>query len=208
VTERADVVLPVAPAVEKSGTFLDWEGRPRTFREALRGTPSMPDVRVLHALATAMGVDLGLNDVDAAHGELQEVGLWDGDRPAFEPVSVGQPTRLADGEVVLATWPQLLDAGRLQDDEPFLAGTARTAVARVSAATAAGIGVADGDAVTVSTDRGAVTVPVLVSDIPDAVVWLPTNAPGAPVRAELAAVPGSVVRLAAASTAVDPEVTG
>jgi NADH-quinone oxidoreductase subunit G len=29
VTERADVVLPVAPAVEKSGTFVDWEGRPR-----------------------------------------------------------------------------------------------------------------------------------------------------------------------------------
>src|SRR5690606_36732690 len=27
VTERADVVLPIAPAVEKSGTFLNWEGR-------------------------------------------------------------------------------------------------------------------------------------------------------------------------------------
>ena len=31
VTERADVVFPVAPVVEKAGTFLDWEGRLRPF---------------------------------------------------------------------------------------------------------------------------------------------------------------------------------
>ena len=34
----------------------------------------------------------------------------------------------------------LLDAGRLQDGEPHLAGTARPPVARLSAATAAEIG--------------------------------------------------------------------
>jgi NADH-quinone oxidoreductase subunit G len=36
-----------------------------------------------------------------------------------------------DGDVVLATWPLLLDRGRMQDGEPFLAGTARASVARV-----------------------------------------------------------------------------
>ena len=35
VTERADVVLPIAAVAEKSGSFLDWEGRPRTFETAL-----------------------------------------------------------------------------------------------------------------------------------------------------------------------------
>src|SRR5258708_25623678 len=39
-------------------------------------------------------------------------------------------------EALLATWHNLLDAGRMQDGEPFLAGTARSAVAKVSAATA------------------------------------------------------------------------
>jgi NADH-quinone oxidoreductase subunit G len=108
---------------------------------------------------------------------------------------------------VLATWSQLLDAGRLQDGEPFLAGTARTAVARVSAATAEALGVTDGVAMTVSTDRGAVTAPVLVTEMPDGVVWLPTNAAGLPVRRELAAAPGSVVRLAGATGEIEREAT-
>ena len=122
-----------------------------------------------------------------------------GDRSAFEPVSAPAPVRPAAGQAVLATWSQLLDAGRLQDGEPFLAGTARTAVARVSAATAEALGVSAGAAVTVSTDRGALTAPVLVTEMPDGVVWLPTNAAGLPVRRELAAAPGSVVRVAAAT---------
>ena len=65
-------------------------------------------------------------------------------------------------DVKLATWHQLLDSGRMQDGEPSLAGTARPVVARMSAATAAEAGVADGDKVTVATDRGSVTVPVEV----------------------------------------------
>jgi NADH-quinone oxidoreductase subunit G len=36
VTEIADVVLPVAVVSEKSGTFLDWEGRPRPFGQVFR----------------------------------------------------------------------------------------------------------------------------------------------------------------------------
>jgi len=61
----------------------------------------------------------------------------------------------------------------MQDGEPALAGTARPVVARMSAATAAEAGVADGDKVTVATDRGSVTVPVEVVPMADHVVWLP-----------------------------------
>jgi NADH-quinone oxidoreductase subunit G len=73
VTQRADVVLPVAPVVEKAGTFLDWEGRERPFAEVLRGTNAMSDVRVLHVLAAAMDVDLGLPDVAAAPRSLATI---------------------------------------------------------------------------------------------------------------------------------------
>jgi anaerobic selenocysteine-containing dehydrogenase len=76
-------------------------------------------------------------------------------------------------DVRLASWHQLLDSGRMQDGEPSLAGTARPAVARLSAATAAQAGVADGDKVTVATDRGSVTVPLEVVPMADHVVWLP-----------------------------------
>ena len=83
----------------------------------------------------------------------------------------------------------------MQDGEPYLAGTARPAVARVSAATAAEAGIADGDKVTVATAAGAVTVPVDVVTMADGVVWLPTNSLGCAVRTELGAGHGSRVTL-------------
>ena len=79
----------------------------------------------------------------------------------------------------------LLDAGRLQDGEPYLAGTARPPVVRLSAATAAGIGAGDGDVVSVSTGRGAVSLPLVVTEMPDGVVWLPLNSPGSAVHEQL-----------------------
>ena len=55
VTRRADVVLPIAPAAEKSGTFMDWEGRLRSFDTVLN-TTAMTDGRVLEAIAALMDV--------------------------------------------------------------------------------------------------------------------------------------------------------
>jgi NADH-quinone oxidoreductase subunit G len=81
----------------------------------------------------------------------------------------------------------------MQDGEPNLAGTARAAVARMSKATAAQIGTADAELVTVATSRGAITVPVEIADMPDQVVWLPTNSAGSAVRRELAAGHGTQV---------------
>ena len=88
-------------------------------------------------------------------------------------------------EARLASWHQLLDSGRMQDGEPSLAGTARPAVARMSVATAAEAGVADGDKVTVATDRGSVTVPAEIVPMADHVVWLPAGraCPGEPPSA-------------------------
>jgi NADH-quinone oxidoreductase subunit G len=83
----------------------------------------------------------------------------------------------------------------MQDGEPFLAGTARAACARISAALAAEIGVADGDKVTVATERGAVTVPAEVATTADRVVWLPANSVGCAVRRELGADYSALVRV-------------
>jgi NADH-quinone oxidoreductase subunit G len=58
VTERADVVFPIAPAAEKSGTYVNWEGRGRSFSAALPPTAT-PDLRVLDTLADEIGIDLG-----------------------------------------------------------------------------------------------------------------------------------------------------
>ena len=116
-------------------------------------------------------------------------------RPAAPTAPVAELPSAGDGQLVLATWHHLLDRGSLQDGEPFLAGTAAKARARVSAATAEAFGLVDGDVVTVVHRRGARSpLAVAVTDgMVDHVVWLPTNSDGSTVRASLGAVSGDVV---------------
>ena len=198
VTDRADVLLPVAAAAEKAGTFVNWEGRPGTFGPALSVPGLQPDLEVLGQIADAMDVHLGLPDAAAARREIAGLGSWPCIRPAAPAVPSRPPARPGAGQAVLATWHQLLDTGRMQDGEPFLAGTARPPVARMSAATAAEAGTAGGRKVTVTTERGSVTVPVQTADMPARVVWLPAHSAGCEVRRALGAGHGTVVTLESA----------
>ncbi|GAA2867625.1 NADH-quinone oxidoreductase subunit G [Streptosporangium fragile] len=199
VTDRADVVLPVAVTAEKSGTFVNWEGRGRTFEEALRVPGVMSDLRVISAIADAMDVHLGLPDPAATRRELASIGAWRGPRTPAPAADGAAPARPEAGEAVLATWHLLLDDGRLQAGEPYLAGTARAAEALVSEATAAEVGLVDGDQITVGAEHGSLTLPVRIADLPDRVVWLPANSAGRSVTRDLRAVAGTVVTIGPAS---------
>ncbi|MEO3747015.1 NADH-quinone oxidoreductase subunit G [Plantactinospora sp. B5E13] len=196
VTRRADVVFPVAPVVEKPGSFLDWEGRLRTF-DAVLNTAAMTDARVLDAIAAQLDVRLGTGDVFSVRRELGALPPTRATRTAAPAVAPAEPVRPGAGEAVLATWHQLVDNGTLIEGDPHLGGTARPSLVRLGKGTAEALGVADGDAVTVGTDRGALTLPVAITDMPDGVVWLPTNSPGATVRRSLGVTSGAVVRLTA-----------
>jgi len=199
VTALADVVFPVAPVVEKAGSFVNWEGRTRPFQPSLH-TNAIPDLRVLGYLADELGFDLNTASAAVAGDELARLGQWDGQRPPAPQVAAARPAQPGAGQAVLATWRLLLDAGRLQDGEPHLAGTARTPVVRLSQATAAGIGVADGDPVTVSTDRGAITLPLTITAMADGTVWVPTNSPGSAVHTQLGVTSGAVVSVGRAAS--------
>jgi NADH-quinone oxidoreductase subunit G len=200
VTERADVVLPVAAVAEKAGTFLNWEGRARLFEAALKPdqmTRPLPptDTRVLHMLADALDAHLALPDLRSARRELDRLGGWDGQR-ASEPVEPAQPApRPAEGEAVLAGHRLLLDLGRLQEGDPALAGTRHAAVARLSAATAAETGVKDGDLLAVTGPAGSTRLPLQVTEMPDRVVWLPLNSTVGGVLSDTGAHPGDLVRI-------------
>jgi NADH-quinone oxidoreductase subunit G len=198
VTEWADVVLPVAAAAEKSGSYLDWEGRSRPFDATLHGTGQLPDGRVLQGLADEMDVDLRLPTPESARAELTALGA--ARRPAegagLDVRPPAAPDLFGAGETaVLASWRQLIDAGTLQRDEPELAGTARPAVVRIGAEAARRLGLADGQQLTVSGGTGSITLPVRVTAMPDRVVWLPMRSPGSDVRNHLGTGPGGVVRL-------------
>ena len=94
VTERADVVFPVAPTTQKSGAFVNWEGRYREFAPALHGTAQaagQSDHRVLDTLADEMGVYLGATTVEAAREEMSGLGAWDGKHAAAPQVAAPQP---------------------------------------------------------------------------------------------------------------------
>jgi NADH-quinone oxidoreductase subunit G len=200
VTDRADVVLPVAAVPEKAGTFLNWEGRARLFEAALKpdqavGRLQMPDARVLTMLADALDVSLGLTDVASARAELSRLAPYDGPHaspPLETPASLPQP---GPGEAVLAGHRLLLDQGRLQEGDDALAGTRHPAVARLSAATAEEVGVAEGQVLEVSGPDGSVRLPLQVTAMPDRVVWLPLNSVGGGVASDTGAVPGQVVKL-------------
>ena len=194
VTNLADVVFPVAPAVEKGGSFINWEGRIRPFEPSLPSNAT-PDLRVLYTLADEIGIDLGLPNAAAAGEEIARLGWWGGARPAAPDEAAGDAAQPAKGEAVLTGWRMLLDSGRLQDGEPYLAGTARTPVVRLSASTAAEIGVGDGDLITVATARGEITLPLEITDMDDRVVWLPLNSPGSAVHQQLGVVAGAVVSI-------------
>jgi NADH-quinone oxidoreductase subunit G len=185
----------VSAVVEKSGLFLDWEGRMRPFEATLESTEALPDLRVLHRLAEAMGVDLGTPDVATVQAEIAALGSWTGERPAAPSVSATDVASAGSGEAVLATWHSLLDDGRLQDGVPELAGTRKPAVARLSATTASAIGAVDGQNVTVSTGRGSITLPLAVTDMVDGVVWLPTYSEHSHVHATLGVTAGAVVQI-------------
>jgi NADH-quinone oxidoreductase subunit G len=155
----------------------------------------LSDQRVLQAIASEMKVTLGLPDTESARAELAELGAWAGlaaPAPAHRPHPVTQPN---PGTAILSGWRMLLDQGRMQDGEPNLAGVARPPVARLSPTTAAEIGAADDDLIVVATNRGAVTLPLLITDLPDRVVWLPLNSPGCSLNEQLATQPGGVVQL-------------
>jgi NADH-quinone oxidoreductase subunit G len=200
VTDRADVVLPVAAAVEKSGTFLDWEGRARPFEQVLRLSGALHDGRVLHVLADELDAPIALPDIAATRTEIARLGGVT-DRRAAATTPAGAAATPQAGEAVLSSWHWLLDDGPMQDGEPFLAGTAKKPRLHLSAATAAEIGVTEGELVTVSSDRGSLTLPLVVADLPDRVVWVPMRTPDAAVRRDLAVVPGAVVRLSPATRA-------
>ncbi len=210
VTERADVVFPIALIEEHAGSYLNWEHRVGLVNTVIKqASDPMTDLRVLAALADAMGSPLGVRTVGQARAELTELGPWEPDdalglaEPADEQpaedagVTLDTPRaqQPAASGVRLATWHELLDASRGMDYEQALAATAKPALARVSPATAVAAGVTDGADVVISGGSGSLSLPVVVTEgMVDGIVWVPTNSPGHSLG-ELGLVAGDAVEL-------------
>ena len=195
VTDRADVILPVAPPLEKNGTFINWEGRLRPFGQAI-ASRSQTDRLVFDALASEFGVDLGLHDLVGLYDQVNPLMQWNGQREEFVQAKASELVEVGQGEALLATHKPMLDAGRLQDGASMLAGSARRPVVFASRATVAGLGIDEGEELTLSTQRGSITLPLQFADLPDGVVWVPECSQGSVVHESLGNF-GSSVTLSA-----------
>ncbi len=214
VTELANVVFPVAAAAEKSGAYVNWEGRVRPFAAALPEAGMLDEARILDTLGVEMDVDLYTQTPAAATAEINRLGVWSGERPRqsrddhgnpHQNVGVSSVSRAANvmintdsgrsGEFLLTSWRMNLDGGRAMDGEPHLAGTAKPDVARLSPRAAQALGVTDGDQVTVRGASSSITLPLAVTGMLDDVVWLPAHIDGIATTGRLGAAVADRVRV-------------
>ena len=198
ITEIAQVVFPVATVVEKSGSFMDWQGKVRKFEAAVEQSLNRSDVRILSMLADEIGRPINLPTVKAARNEFESIGNWDGQLVAMKPAAPLEVKSVKADEAILSSWRNLLDKGSLQDGEENLAGTARQSVAVISQSRASSLNVKENDLVRVSNDYGAVTLPCVIEDIDDSSVHLPRNSLGSQLFRNLGVVSNSIVKVAKA----------
>ena len=196
VTAVADVVLPVAAHAEKAGTFVNWEGRVRTFEAALDDQRQVSDYRALDMLADEMGEFLGTRT--RARGPRRDGGprpVAGRPRRAPRPSTAGDVPQRRGGHagprhLAPPARPRAA-AGRRAVPRRHRPGAGRPGVGRhgrrrsaSSTATRSPCGSA----------APTVTAPVLVTEMADHVVWLPTNSAGSrPCGPPSAVTPGAVV---------------
>ena len=197
-SELADVVFPVALLEEQPGTFLNWELRERRVQTVnTRAASAMTEVRVLAALADALGHDLGFRTPATARASHDEIADWQGAGIAWQPTEQPPDAVSPAGEgLVLASWRLAVDQARCLDGAERVRATVADPVIRVSAVTAARLGITEGAPVRLSTSAGSCVLPANVTtDMVDGVVWAPMNS-GVSLSGTLQAHPGDRVELA------------
>lgn len=196
ISELADVVLPVAPAVEKNGTYINWEGRLRPFGQAY-ASRTLTDRQVLGKLADEMGIALGVDTLEEVYHEANPVMIWTGKRGALPEVSAvsssATPSNLA-----LSFHKPMIDLGILLDGAKELASSARRPVALVSADTLSKLRLKEDQLVKITGQRGSVEMPVETASMPDGAIWLPECSIGSGVHEGLGTF-GSPVTVTAAT---------
>jgi NADH-quinone oxidoreductase subunit G len=197
ITDIAQVVLPVAAVVEKSGSFMDWQGKPREFEAAVESL-NRSDLRILSMLADEMGKSINLPSVSAARKEIASLGNWEGAKNQMKSTAASGEIKIGSDEAIITSWRNLLDKGSLQEGEDNLAGTARATTAVISQKRADALSVKSGELIRVSNTYGAITLPCAIADIDDAKIWLPRNSTNAQLIKVLGTVGNSVVKVSKA----------
>ena len=198
VTQYADVVLPVAPVINKSGTFRNWEGRDRRFATTIDpsggssgrvgGTAAitLPDCRVLDTLAVEMDVDLFTQTPEVAGARARprhsvpagrrEIGTGARRRePARATTPPTTPTA-ACGSRPGASCSTAARCWSTSRSSPAPPARRRSGSRR---SRPGGSGLVEDAMAGLEGPRGSLHLPVELADLPDDVVWAPARVPQA-----------------------------
>jgi NADH-quinone oxidoreductase subunit G len=166
--DYADVMLPIAPFTETSGTFINTEGRVQSFNGVVRPLgetrPAWKVLRVLGNLLKVGGFDYQSSDEvrDEVVGSAEFV---DG-KLGNDVSGIALTLPAANGGLERAGDVPIHFADALARRAPALQATAdaKAPTARMAAATLAQVGVANGDKVKVKQGSGVATLVVQADD--------------------------------------------
>jgi NADH-quinone oxidoreductase subunit G len=190
----ADVMLPAAAFLEREGHYTTWEGRGQRLRP-VRGPIglSRPDWEIFQGLSIAMDADLGFRTVEDVQEQLGELlGRAASRTGGSERVELGSASegaerppgsdadRTSERELILFTYPLLVDEGRLLDGaEELKAALQDQAFVEIHPEDAERLGVANGEATQLRTAAGSAILPARITPhIAVGTVFVPFNNPG------------------------------
>jgi NADH-quinone oxidoreductase subunit G len=183
----ADAMLPAAPYLEKDGHYTDWEGRAQRLRP-LRPPAGLArsEWEIFQELSEVMGADMGFHSLDALHHEMATLLGAEVARTPLAGASGGSPPEAPDqleahdGELLLFSYPLLVDEGRLSEGATALkAALEEQPFVEVHPADAERLGLADEEPARIRTQTGEAELPVRVTDrVVQGSVFVPYNQPG------------------------------
>ncbi|MEO8293510.1 MAG: NADH-quinone oxidoreductase subunit G [Actinomycetota bacterium] len=215
-----DVFLPAAAFLEKEGHITTWEGRGQRLRP-VRGAAGIAqaDWEIFTGLALVMGGDLGwesLNELQAEMGALlarRAPGASDpspAQAPAEAPAAAdGAPPAPGDGELMLFTYPLLVDEGRLSERADELkAAMEEQPFVEVHLEDARSLGLQDGARVVVRSAAGEAELPLRVTAaVAPGSAFVPFNQPGFAANILLSGAFHTRARIETAATDATADVT-
>jgi NADH-quinone oxidoreductase subunit G len=179
--EHADIVLPVSAYAETSGTLVNLEGGPQSFRGV--ATPpgeARPAWKVLRVLGNLLDID-GFDYVESTDVRDEVLATCSGFAPdnrvgAIDPV---QPQAGSAWERIGGVPMYAVDAMTRRAQALQVTPDAWGAVARVNPVAAATLGLSADSAVRVTQGGASAEFGVQLDDaVPEGCIWLPTAVPG------------------------------
>jgi NADH-quinone oxidoreductase subunit G len=181
-TDRAHVLLPIAPFTETAGTFVSMEGRAQSFNAVVKPLgETRPGWKVLRMLGAMLGLaDFEAETIEAVRAQMigspQPIGEWARaglDNAPQETVAAGVPASVPVEAIVetgiYAGDPVVRRAGSLQKT----ADARACATARLHPATLAALGIAAGERVRVRQGGGETSLVAAVdAGLPEGCVRL------------------------------------